>query len=161
MKHLIQTVDRIFDEELDNYTIHSERDTRTTDCLEIRILIEEDYIPSRTPHETIPPDLEYNKILVRDKNSKDIFKLIIHCSDDTSYIHKIWIDNEYRRYGISKNIIRQISQHFASSELSDVVSVPLTRAGKELLKSCGFIRTKRKNGKDILVYKGLDSADKN
>jgi ribosomal protein S18 acetylase RimI-like enzyme len=152
MRNLREIVDKIFDKNLDDYSVINTKDSRKVDCREIRILIEENYLQSCSTEELILPKLNYSKILIEDEHNREIFELVICYINNTLYIHKIWIYNEYRRSGISEKVICRVSEEFKSKGFSDVVSIPVTRAGKRLLKSCGFTRVLRRSGKDILTY---------
>lgn len=149
MIDITQIIEDSFNDRLQNVCV--ERQTRSIDCREIRILIQEEYLPSRSSEETVVPQLNEIKVSARG-DKQELFKLVIYYLESTSYIHKIWIHPRYRRNNISKEVILNISEQLRSGEFSNIVSVPLTRAGKELLKSCNFNRSARRNGKDILEY---------
>lgn len=149
MSNIKQIIKDSFDGRLQN--IRVERQTCITDCREIRILIQEGYIPSRSPEETIVPKLNEIKVSGR-SDKREIFELVIYHLESTSYIHKIWIHPRYRRKNISESVINRVSEQMRSKGFSNIVSIPLTHAGKGLLKSCSFNRSARRNGKEILEY---------
>lgn len=146
MKQIIQDS---FDDRLQNVLV--ERQTCSVDCRELRILIQEGYLPSRSSEETIVPQLNEVKVSGR-SDKQEIFNLVVYYLRNTCYIHKIWIHPRYRGNNISESIVHNVSELMQSRGFSNIVSVPLTRAGKELLKSCNFNRSVRRNGKDILEY---------
>lgn len=147
-------IDSVLSNYMSQYDVTINSDKRTSRCREVMILLEEDYFDSESPTELIPPEFNYLKVSVNKPKYGGIFDIVVFYLDSTLYIHKIWIHDKYRRQGISTEVIKEVCRDFRLRGFSCQVSIPLTGAGRNLLKSAGFQRELKIRGKSVYSYDG-------